>query len=221
MSAVTQSFIEVIERLPSGGQLRLFDVGWDDYEQLLSDLGEGYHVRVSFNDGRLEVLSPLPEHEEYKDIIHDLLRALVRGLAWRMESRGSATLRRKVKAKGAEPDGCYWVQTADRMIGKRTLDLSTDLPPDIVVEIDLTHQSAEKFSIYAALGVPEIWRYDGKLMHFYKLEGEQYSEVASSAAFPFLSDADMSNFVEQGKTQGQDQAIDAMQRWAESHRLQS
>ncbi|MEW6211493.1 MAG: Uma2 family endonuclease [Acidobacteriota bacterium] len=218
MSAEMQSFIEVIERLPAGGQIRVFDVGWDDYEQLLSDLGEGYSVRVSFNDGVLEVMSPLPEHEEYKDIIHDLLRALVRGLKWRMESRGSATLRREAKAKGAEPDGCYWVQTADRMIGKRTLDLSIDPPPDIVVEIDLTYQSTDKFSIYASLQTPEIWRYDGRRMHFYRLEGEEYAEVASSRAFPFLTDAAMSNFVEQGKTQGQDEAIEAMQRWAESHR---
>lgn len=218
MSAEMQSFIEVIERLPSGGQLRVFDVGWDDYEQLLSDLGEGYNVRVSFNDGRLEVMSPLPEHEEYKDIIQYLVRALARGLRWRMESRGSATLRREAKAKGAEPDGCYWVQNADRMIGKRKLDLSIDPPPDLVVEIDLTHGSIEKFSIYVALGVPEIWRYDGKRMHFYRLEGEQYMEAASSRAFPFLSDDAMSGFVEQAKTEGQDEAIEAMQRWAESHK---
>jgi Uma2 family endonuclease len=125
------------------------------------------------------------------------------------------TIRSAWQAQGAEPDTCFYVQNAARIIGKRSLDFNTDPPPDIVVEIDLTNASQPKFPIYAALGVPEIWRYDGSQASFYHLTGEQYSEMSHSRAFPFLTSTVLAQFIEQSKTEGQDVALDAARAWAQ------
>ena len=110
------------------------------------------------------------------------------------------------------------MQNAARIIGKRHLDLNTDPPPGIVVEIDLTNASQHKFPIYAALGVPEIWRDDGSQAYFYHLADEQYVEISHSQSFPFLTSAVLAQFIEQSKTEGQDAALDAARVWVRMDR---
>jgi Uma2 family endonuclease len=110
------------------------------------------------------------------------------------------------------------MQNAARIIGKRSLDFNTDPPPDIVVEIDLTNASQSKFPIYAALGVPEIWRYDGSQAYFYHLSAEQYVETSHSRAFPFLTSTVLAQFIAQSKTEGQDAALDAARAWVRVHK---
>src|SRR5438876_11238353 len=78
-----------------------------------------------------------------------------------LEKCGSATWRRQRIQRGVDPDTCFYVANAERIAGKRKIDLESDPPPDIAVEMDITNESLGKFPIYAGLGVPEIWRYDG------------------------------------------------------------
>src|SRR3712207_1549441 len=109
MSTETASYRDAIAHLPAGGTLLLYQVSWEDYEQLLADLGDGYTVRISYDEGRLEIMSPLAEHEAYKDLIHDLVRMLAIETGVTLETRGSTTLKQQVLAKGAEPDSCFYV----------------------------------------------------------------------------------------------------------------
>ena len=102
-------------------------------------------------------------------------------------------------------------------LGKRSLDFNVDPPPDIVVEIDLTNASQPKFPIYATLGVPEIWRYDGEQAYIYQLTGQAYAEVNDSLAFPSLTAAALTDFIAQSKTQGQTAALLASREWWRSH----
>src|SRR6266571_5601040 len=126
-------------------------------------------------------MSPLPEHEEYKDSLYTLVRAFAEEHGITLETRGSATWKRRKLRKGSEPDACFYVANAHRIIGKRRIDLESDPPPDIVVEIDATNESLSKFSIYAAFGIPEIWRYDGKRVQMYELAGSLgYAETSAS-----------------------------------------
>jgi Uma2 family endonuclease len=163
-------------------------------------------------------MSPLPEHEEFADVIQDIAREITRELGVKLESRGSMTMRSAWQGKGAEPDTCFYVQNAARIIGKRSLDFTTDPPPDVVVEIDVTNVSRPRFPIYAALGVPEIWRYDGSTATFYALTGEEYVATPYSRAFPFLPGAVLAQFIEQSKTAGQDAALDAARAWVRTHK---
>ena len=207
MSVHTADYAEAIEHLPVGAMLVVPNVSWEDYEDLLADLGNRPGVRVSYDEGRLEIVSPLPEHEKYKESVLCLARALSEELNIPLEAYRSATWKRSALRKGAEPDTCFYVVNAKRVIGKRTIDLDTDPPPDIVVEIDTTNESLSKFPIYAALRVPEIRRYDGARVQMYELKGDTYVGVDESRFLPGLSCSTLLEFLEVSKTQGQTEAL--------------
>lgn len=209
MSTQTTNYLDLVERLPEGAFLRLQNVGWDDYEHLLSQMNAHPGHRVTYNRGRLIIVSPSNEHEEYKGTIYSLIRFLAFELGIDLETRGQSTFKSKLLKKGAEPDECFYVQNASRIIGKRKINLDTDPPPDVVVEIDTTNDPLDKFHVYAALGVPEIWRYDGERMKFYRLVGEGYQTIEHSLAFPTLAAETLARFVELSKAEGQTAALKA------------
>jgi Uma2 family endonuclease len=209
MSTLTTDYLDLVERLPAGASLWLRNVGWEDYEHLLTQMDSQPGHRVTYDCGRLIIMSPSPEHEDYKEFIYSLIRIMAVELGIVLESRGSATFKSKRLAKGAEPDTCFYVQNAKRIIGQRTITLGIDPPPDVAVEIDTTNESLDKFKIYAALGVPEIWRYDGEKAHFYQLSETSYQEIQSSVAFPLLTAEDLTRFLEQSKAEGQTAAVAA------------
>ena len=213
MSTRTTPYLEAIEHLPGGATLVIHQVSWDDYERLLQDLFDRPHLRISYDRGKLEIMSPSPEHEEYAEFIDDLVLLFSETLDVKLEKRGKTTWKNRRLAKGVEPDACYYVANADRIIGKREIDLGSDPPPDIVVEIDITNESLSKFPIYAALGIPEIWRYDGKKnMHFYELAGDTYGEILESRFLTGLKPLILVEALEQSKTEGQTAARHAFRQ---------
>jgi Uma2 family endonuclease len=217
MRTLTADYREAIEHLPDGLTLIIPQVGWDDYEGLLKDLADRPHLRLSYDCGKLEIITPLAEHEAYARFVDDVVRVLAEELGLQLEKRGSATWSSRRLAKGVEPDACYYVTNADRIIGKRHLDLESDPPPDIVVEIDITNESLTKFPIYAALSVREIWRYDGETAQFYELGGEGYHEISESPSLAGLTPTILADTLGQSKIEGQTAALRAFrQRWRRS-----
>lgn len=213
MSTHTADYLEAIEHLPEGAMLRLEHITWNEYEQLLEEMAEHPGMRVSYDEGRVEIMSPTTEHEEYKDFILRLTHVLAEDIGIILEPRGSSTFKRKRLLKGAEPDCSFYVQNASSVVGKRHIDLSVDPPPDVVVEIDITSESLGKFPIYAAFGVPEIWRYDGEHAQIYHLVNQSYVEAAQSLAFACLTAQALTDFIEQSKTEGQSAALAAFRQW--------
>jgi Uma2 family endonuclease len=110
MSTRTTEYLDAIEHLPEGATLVVPQVSWDDYERLVEELQEeGMHVRVSYDQGRLEIMSPLPEHEEYGRFIDRLVHEVSETLDLKLQNYGSATWKRERLARGAEADCCYYV----------------------------------------------------------------------------------------------------------------
>ena len=144
MTTQTANYLEAIAHLPSGGSLILNDVPWEGYEELLSDLGEGYAVRITYDRGRLEIMSPTARHEMYKELVLRLVDALAEAEGLVLETRGSTTFKEKQLQQGAEPDTRFYLKNAERIIGKGDINLAKDPPPDIIVEVDVSHQSADK-----------------------------------------------------------------------------
>jgi len=212
MPVAASSYLEVVERLPLGAALRVNDVSWEDYEQLLADLGPSYRVRIFYDQGRMEVMSPKPKHEKPTKIIHTLLIALRDELDVDVESFGSTTFKDKLKDIGAEPDDCFYVQHAAAMIGLEN-DPESLPPPDLVVESDLTSSSLNRFPIYAALGVPEIWRVVNWQVQIWRLGGETYEQAATSYAFPFLTAAALQEFLAKGRAEGERKTARAFREW--------
>ena len=218
------SALTAIAHLPQGAALSLPHFSWEEYETLQTALGESDDLRIFYNEGKVVVMSIFSEHEEYADLLQAIIRELTRALGWKLETRGSATLKQQIRARGAEPDGSCYIQNAALVIGKRRLDLDTDPPPDLIIEIDLTSESLNKFPIYAALGIPEIWRYDSGEVFFYQLSAADephYVATAHSVAFPFLPAAMLTELLNQSNEEGQDAALDACRIWALAHKPQA
>lgn len=203
----TAEYLEAIEHLPDGATLVIQQSAWEDYERLLEDLRDRPHLRVSYDRGLLQIMSPLPEHEEYARFIDAVVRTLADLLDVSVQNYGAATWKSQRLGRGVEPDSCYYVRNATRVIGKRTFDLESDPPPDIVVEIDVTNESLGKFSLYASLGVPEIWRYNGRTCQFYELTDGQYGEIQESRLLAGLTPAALVEALEDSKTMGQTAAL--------------
>jgi Uma2 family endonuclease len=213
MRALIGDYRDCIEHLPDGSSLVVHQVSWDDYERLLEELAERPRRRVSYDRGRLEIMTPLPEHEKCARFIDAVVQVLSEELDLNVEKLGSATWNSRRRARGVEPDACYYVANADRVIGKRNIDLETDPAPDVVVEIDISNESVNKLPTYAALEVGEIWRYDGEAVYFLQLAGGAYREVSESASFPGLTPDLLARAIAGSATMGQTAALKAFRQY--------
>ena len=219
MPVATTDYLEAIAHLPDGAVLTFNGVAWQEYEQLLTDLGPSYSVRVFYDEGRMEIMVPTPDHERAKNMLIALVYALRDELDVDIESLGSTTFRSKAKAKGAEPDDCFYVEHfAAALRIEDQFDPKRDPPPDIVVEVDRASSSLDKFVIFAALGVPEIWRVFKKEVRFYVLTGDSYAEVSTSLAFSFLDSAVLTKFIALGLVEGGRKAARAFRTWVRDNR---
>jgi Uma2 family endonuclease len=207
MSAQTAELLEAIEHLPRGASLVMQEVTWDDYEELLVELADYRSIRVSFDDGRIEFVSPLNKHEKIIRFIDRMVHVFGEIRKLKIEHYGSSNWKRKVLAKGVQPDCCYYINSADLVIGKQQLNLDVDPPPDIAVEIDVTSSSIRKFSIYAALKVPEFWRYDGTKFQIFRLKNETYSEIPASQILPRLTGGQLVETIELSQSVGHTAAL--------------
>jgi Uma2 family endonuclease len=192
--------------------LLLENVSWELYEKLLREVGDR-PLRMTYDNRRLEMMSPLPEHEEVKKLIDALIRALTIELDIEVKSLGSTTFHRQDKAQGLEPDECYYFIHERQMRGRKRLDLKKDPPPELVVEIDITHRSIDREPIYAGLGVPEIWRWDGTKLECLQLAGEAYQRALQSLAFPFLRPADLTRFIRLRNRTGENAILRKFREW--------
>jgi len=178
---VASIFIDHL-KVQAGQRVHLHDLDWQEFEQILSELGEKRATRIAYYEGDLEIRMPLPEHERAKVIISDLLKILLEELDLDWESLGSSTFKKQSMNAGIEPDDCFYLKNCRAMVGIKRLDMSVDPPPDLSIEVDLT--SHTQINAYQALGVPEVWQYrKGKLVIFILTAGE-YVESATSLAFP-------------------------------------
>jgi Uma2 family endonuclease len=176
-------------------RLLIQGVTWKSYVTLADELNEN-HVRLTYDRGRLEIMSPTPRHEIYKRWMSIFLGILATELKVQFKGCGSATFKREDLARGLEPDECFYFTNASLVHDWADIDLSRDPPPDLAVEIDVTSSSIDRMEVYAALGVKEVWRFDTETLQFYRLgPDERYAIVATSAYFPLLVPTDLVTFL--------------------------
>lgn len=191
--------METVRSLPEQ-KILLRNISWETYEHLLADHQDNSAPRFTYDRGMLEIMSPLPEHEKINRRIAQLVLAVTEEMGIEAEDYGSTTFSREDLERGFEPDSCFYIQNEELVRGKDRIDLTVDPPPDLVIEIDITRPSINKFSIYSQLGIPEIWRYDGERLEILALENDGYVEVNESIALPSLTSATLSELVEQSKS---------------------
>ena len=198
-----------------GNQLLLKDITWQMFETLLTELGESRASRLSYSKGTLEIMVPLPEHEVGKENIGDLVKILLEELDIEFLPLGSTTFKNEKMAQGVEPDTCFYIQNEAAVRGKNRINLETDPPPDLAIEIDLT--SRTQLNNYEALGVPELWRYNGRKLEISVLQDGKYVKGEISLQFPNFPIAHLiPQYLEQSKTAGRNVAMKAFRSWVRS-----
>lgn len=174
-------------------------VSWETYSRLVDECQESCGARLSYDRGMLEITAPSFKHETLKETISMLFQLVASEIDINFQAAGSTTFRREDLEKGFEPDACFYIQHASHVRGKEQIDLSVDPPPDLVIEIDITRSSLDKLRIYAAAGVPEVWRYSNDALTILRLDQQGYVEEPRSLSLPRVSSADLTEFISSGQ----------------------
>jgi Uma2 family endonuclease len=198
------------------GRLLLHGVGWNDYEAMLDIVGER-HIRVTFDRGTMEVTMPSQRHEQAAQLLGLLIPKLAEELNLPYEPLGMTTWRKPNVEKGLEPDQCYYIQNQAVVRERELLDLEVDPPPDLAIDVDITSSSLDRMAIYAALGVPEVWRYDGSTVTMLALQTDrQYRRCGESLSFPGLRPADIERFLDLGSVMDKLRWSRELHDWAQN-----
>lgn len=204
--------------LDTESSLILRGVSWATYESLLSDFRNNNAVHFAYDQGVLEIMAPSAKHEEPNRTFSLVVDLITGELDIEVRRLGSTTFTRKDLSKGFEPDSCFYIQNVERVHEKEEIDLTVDPPPDLVIEIDLTSSSLNKLPIYAAVKVPEVWRYQGGRVRIFRRDDEHYTEVARSVVLPSLTSAFLTQLLEESRTMRSPAWLRRVQAWARTQK---
>jgi Uma2 family endonuclease len=190
------------------GQVLLPNVPWQTYLSLLDGVGD-HPIRLTYDRGMLEIEVPSLHHERLKKFAAQLVETCLVEMGIDYEPAGSATWRLEQELRGLEPDECYYIQNAAQVRGKTELDLQTDPPPDLAIEIDVTSSSLDKLELYKTMRVPEIWRRlpNGRLeIHVRRPDGS-YEQSSASVALPLITSDILNRYFALRDTEGHAAAL--------------
>ncbi len=178
----------------------LRNVGWSGYEALLAMIGDG-HTRVTYDRGDAELMSPSHHHDYYKVILGHIVATITEELGIDCHDTGSTTWKKPLEDRGLEPDQCFYLKNIDNIPHKLgAIDLSVDPPPDLAIEIEITRSVLDHMGVYAALGIPEVWRFDGDTLLIERLGPDsRYTHVPASIELPPVSPVEIVHWVREAE----------------------
>jgi Uma2 family endonuclease len=197
--------------LPPEEIIHLSGISWNTYETLLAELSDR-RLRLTYNRGNLEIMSPSPEHERFKKVSGRFVETMAEELNIPIEPLGSTTFKRP-KLSGAEPDECFYIRNIGVVRGKKRLDLAEDPAPDLVVEIDVTSSSHNRLQVYADLGIAEVWIYNGESLVIQQLQNGIYITSQTSQFFANISITEIAKFVQQAGTMDYLELVKSFRTW--------
>jgi Uma2 family endonuclease len=195
--------------------IQLSGISWQTYQTLLGELSER-RLRLTYNRGILEIMAPSPEHELYKKLASRFVETIAEELRISIYPLGSTTFTCSNLTMGLEPDECFYIQNQSAVKGKRKIDLTQDPPPDLVIEIDITSSAKNRLEVFAHIGVPEIWRYDGIFLTLYQLQNKTYTPCQQSLSFPTLYMDKVDHFLLQAGVVDYLELVSSFRRWVKS-----
>jgi len=211
-SAALEPMIDV-SRLRPDKPLILRDLKWEDYLAIAESLAHR-RFRISYSDNEMEILSHSFVHEVWAALLDDLLTVLVAEFDFPMIGLRSTTWTREDLEMAVEPDNCYYLTNAPRILGKTSIDLSVDPPPDLCIELEIGHCSEKKLAIYAAMGVPEVWRCDTEKTTAHQLTADgEYEVTPHSRYFPQMPMNEFVRFINMRDRLFDNQIVEAFRAW--------
>jgi Uma2 family endonuclease len=201
-------------------QVLLEHVSWRVYSRLLRALAERPKIRLTYDRGKLEIAMRTERYIGDRGFLRRMVWVITEDLDMPIKSGGSTTLRRKLRRRGIEADESFWIANAERMKGRRRLDLRRDPAPDVAIEVDVSHASLNRLAIYAALGVAEVWRLEGDDLRFHVLGPKGKYELAEhSRSFPMITPAILLSFLQKARKAGdQNPVIRAFRSWVRKNK---
>lgn len=192
----------------------LHNVSWKTYERLLTDLKDSSAPRLTYDRGELEIMSPHEKHEAINEAIKVLVSVLCEQWKLDVHALGSTTWKRKILKRGFEPDSCFYFKNASQVRSKDRVDLEVDPAPDLVVEVEITRSAIKKLPLFAKLGVPEVWCYDGRRIVIHLLRGDAYFQQTESSVLPPLTSDLIANLVNESRTLDRPAWLLKVRKWA-------
>ncbi|MGH2617983.1 MAG: Uma2 family endonuclease [Thermomicrobiales bacterium] len=199
---------------PTEQQIVLHDVSWETYERLLIDHTDRSVPHFTYDRGKLEILAPSPEHEIIDRTLALLVELVAAEVLVDVINVGSMTFKRRDLERGFEPDSSFYIQNEERVRGLTQIDPAINPPPDLIIEIEITRSAIPKLPIYASMGVPEVWRWDGERVTILQLGDNGYVEVEVSAALPPLTSEILTRFLVASQTLRRTVWIRQVRDWA-------
>ncbi len=184
--------------VPANGVQRLVlnGVTWSEYLTIGEVLRDRPALRLTYDRGMLEFMTTSPAHEKYKKWIGRIIDTLAEELNVLIEPAGHMTFQRADLERGLEPDECYWIANEAQVRGRMDWLPERDPPPDLIIEIEVSRSAVNRMGIYAALGCPEVWRFDGETLRVVVLQADRtYQAVERSPAFPAIPPRDLVPFL--------------------------
>jgi Uma2 family endonuclease len=192
-------------------------IAWKTYEAL-REAPENYHVRMTYDQGDLEIMSPSHLHERYSYLIGRLIDVWTEELNIDIKSCRTMTFKREDLDRGLEPDNCYYVQNERRMRRTMKLDLAIDPPPDLAIEVEVSRPVIDKMPIYAAFGVPEVWRFNGEAFQFFALAAVgQYEPRDGSGCLPHFPVSQVVKVLSQLNTASETALVRSFRDWVKNN----
>ena len=203
---------------PAIRKVILTQVSWETYERLLAEHVESTGTRFVYDQGDLEIMVVSAHHEDLNRTLALLVEVVAEETGKDLCRRGSTTFKREDLQKGFEPDSCFYLERAEAVRGKQQIDLTVDPAPDLVIEIDITSESLSRFPIYAAVGVAEVWRYDGSSLKMFRWESSRLEEIRESAVLPPMTAAEAQRFLEESRRLRSPEWLRSVREWVRANR---
>ena len=205
--------IDSVWSASSGDSVVLHGISWKMYRKL-RNMPENHNIRMTYDRGELEIMSPSAEHEGIASLIGDLIKVWALELKIPFRSCRTMTIRRSVLTRGFEPDNCYYIQHEPQMWDKKKIRFKTDPPPDLAIEVEVTHKLLNKMALYAAFRVPELWSWRGGELKVYEFTQEGgYVARESSICFPMFPIAKTQEIVQRLCTAHEADLIFSFRDW--------
>lgn len=202
---------------PPQQRITLYGIAWETYEGLLGLFSDRSVPHFAYNQGVLEIVSPLPEHEENNQALAQVVTTVAEELGVEYRPVGATTYRRKWLQKGFEADSSFYLRDERFVLDLAEIDPTVDPPPDLVIEVDVTHSTLAKLDIYADFGVPEVWHCPGDRVAILVLEAGAYREVAVSRVLPPLTSEVLTRFLVESRSQRRLAWLRAIRSWVRDH----
>ncbi len=195
----------------------LSNVAWKTYRQIVEEtMDKLVNPRFFYDEGDFLIMSVSPEHEYYNRIIASLMDILAEQFEKNWIALGSTTYTKDDIEKGFEPDSCFYFANEEKIRGVKRINMSVHPAPDLIVEVDITSLSTFRQHIFAAFGVPEIWRFDGEQIEILKLENKKYIAVENSLSLPKVTPKVLTEFIKESQTLSRLEWIAKIRDWAKS-----